>query len=116
MSLSSKAVKRGLILVAVLLGFSVLWKSCTLSDDELRTTRWKYNDDERGGIPETDFLHFDNTMYHYDRKGLVLRDDTIFRADTVVGVVHRAYRKLDGVYRLVIKILPSERTVEYSGI
>jgi len=116
MSLSSKAVKRGLILVAVLLGFVVLWKSRTLSEDEIRTTSWKYNDDERGGIPQTDFLHFDNTTYHYDKTRLVLRDDTIFRADTVVALIHSAYRKLDGVDRLVIKILPSGQTVEYSGI
>ena len=100
-----------MIFVAFLVSVGLMYKACRVPDDRIRTTSWKYNDDDvRGGFPHSGFLHFEESS------SLVLKNDTIYRADTVLAVLHCAYRKFDGTQRLVIRLLPSGRTFEYISV
>ena len=105
----ARSVVISICVVAVLIG--AFARACHVPEERIRTSSWKYNDDEvRGGFPHSDFLHFEGSS------SLLLKNDTIYRADTVLGAVHCALRKLDGRDRLFIKLLPSGRTFEYIRI
>jgi hypothetical protein len=81
-----------------------------LSEEEIRTTVWKYNDDYNGQpFPHSDFLHFEGGE-------LVLKNDSILRADTTLAVVCRAYHKPLTYDRLIIKVRSTGRRVEYVAI
>jgi hypothetical protein len=91
---------------AIAIGLYLGYQAIVLSDDTIRTTGWKYNDDLQGYFPHSDFLYF-------DKGGLLLRNDTIYRADTVLAVVCCAYHKPFTYDRLIIKVIASGRKVEY---
>lgn len=96
-----------LFLVIFVLVTVALYRACSLSDESIRATTWKYNGDYlSGAFPHSDFLHLEGGT-------LALRNDTIYRADTVLAVVCWAYHKPFAYDRLVIEIVASGRRVEY---
>ena len=94
--------------MAVLIG--LLARACHVPDERIRSSSWKYNDDVRGGPPHQDFLHFEGSA------SLTLKNDTIYRSDTILGFVYFAFRKIDGSDRLLIEMHPSGRIFEYVRI
>lgn len=101
--------RRVVVFLGIVLGLAILWKSCALDESEIRTTDWKYNDEGYPVCSHCDFLHLNGGT-------MVLRSDTIFRADTAIAVVECAYHKWMTYDRLLVKSLSSDRVVEYVAI
>lgn len=98
-----------LVVIVIAVGLCVAYEALTLSDRTIRSTEWKFNDDLHGVFPNSDFLFFDDGA-------LLLRNDSIFRADSLLAVVVCAYHKPFAYDRLIIKVISSGRKVEYVAI
>lgn len=94
--------------LVLMCAFIITFNACSLSNDEIRSSSWKFNDEYPSICEHCDFLHFDGP-------GFALRNDTVFSGEVVVAVVVRSFHWA-GRPRLQLRKLSTGRVVEYTGI
>lgn len=98
-----------MVVLIILLTVSIVWKACVLSDREIRSCSWKYNDDLPPCLPHRDFIHFDTGVSE-------LRGSVIFNSDgTPFARVIFSY-SYAGRPRLQLWVYGCNRFVEYTCI
>lgn len=107
--LSQRVTKQILVVLIVLLTVAIGWKSCTLSDQEIRACGWKYNDVLPPCLPHRDFIHFGPGASE-------LRGSFVFDSDGVPFARVICSYSSAGIPRLQLWLFSCERAVEYTCI